>query len=644
MMRRSLLAATLAAGLTSPTWAYYYYVHLTNSSAPFNPIVERFDLAALPNNTVSFFISTQGPSALAPGDSYQAIISEVRAAAEVWNEVPTSNLRLQYGGVFDPSSTDRGATPGIDVEFSDDVPPGLLALGGPTTASTIDSTATFVPITRSTLLLWRDMSSMQSWEELFFTTLVHELGHTMGLQHTTTSSIMSTAITTGMSRAHPLAADDMAGISLLYPTSGFAGATGSISGTVTFNDGTPVNLAAVVVISRTGEPVSAFTLPDGTYRIDGIPPGFYLVYAQPLPPPYNGESTNLNIRYPVDPSGASIPPNGFFTTQFYPGAPAWPSAAYMEVRAGQLNQAINFNVQRRANMPVNSIRTYGFVPTGDPNVNAIAVPSPPAMYGTATQTLVLSGPGLLDGNNAIENGISVGTLGTSVDFVTGSLRSYLSSNSVYYAAMDYNVAASATPGWKHLTISSSDDVYVLPEAMHVVMSPPPSIASVTVRQDGTMSIVGQNLTEDTRVFFDGIEARYHNFTSDNRIIVLPPVADPGYAARVILLDPDYGQSSLFLPTLTTYSYPGGGGASLSISPQSLTAGGETQVDVVGTNTSFSNGATSVGFGRADVVVNNVTVLSPTHLTATVTAPDNTNIPTSIITVTTDLSVLSPSLQ
>src|SRR5581483_11609335 len=157
MMRRSLLAATLAAGLTSPTWAYYYYVHLTNSSAPFNAIVERFDLAALPNNTVSFFISTQGPSALAPGDSYQAIISEVRAAAEVWNEVPTSNLRLQYGGVFDPSSTDRGATPGIDVEFSDDVPPGLLALGGPTIASTVDSTATFVPITRSTLLLWRDM-------------------------------------------------------------------------------------------------------------------------------------------------------------------------------------------------------------------------------------------------------------------------------------------------------------------------------------------------------------------------------------------------------------------------------------------------------------------------------------------------------
>jgi len=295
-------------------------------------------------------------------------------------------------------------------------------------------------------------------------------------------------------------------------------------------------------------------------------------------------------------------------------------------------------------MAVHSVRTYGFVPTGDPTVNAIAVPAPPAMFGTSLQTVELSGPGLLDSNNNIENGIQIQALGTSIDFVTGSLRPYQSTNSFYYAAVDYNVASNATLGWKHLVINSANDVYVLPEAMHVVSSPPPSITSTTVRADGTMSIVGTNLTEDTRIFFDGIEARYHNFTTDGRIIVYPPVADPGYLSRVIALNPDDGQSSLFLPTLTSYTYPAAGKATLSVSPQTLTAGTPTQVDVVGTNTNFSSGATSVGFGRGDVVISNITVLSPTHLTVTATAPADTSLPTSLITVTTDLSVVSPSLQ
>jgi len=644
MRRRSLLLPFLAAALSSPCWAYYYYVQLTSATAPYNAIVAKFDLTALTNNTVSFFVAQQPPSALAPGDSYQAIVSEIRDAASVWSQVNTSSLRLQFGGVFDSTQTDRGATPGIDVEFSDDIPPGLLALTAPTTGTPTTGANSFVPITRSVILLKDDLSTEPgpSWSELFFTTLVHELGHALGLQHTTTSSVMATAVTSAATRAHPLAADDIAAVSLLYPTAGFAVTTGSISGTVTFSDGTPVNLAAVVAISRSGEPVSAMTLPDGTYEIDGIPPGYYIVYTQSLPPPYNGEARNLNIVYPLDVNGNPVAPNGFFQTNFYPGTWNWTQSSNVTVRPGEIDSGIDFTVSSRPTMSVSSVRTYGFVPTGNSKVASIAVPSPPFQLDGGTQSLVLAGVGLLDASNNLEPGVLLQTLGTSLNFVSGTLQSYQASNDIYYVADSFNINPTASTGLKHLVIDSSDNIYVLPSAFNLVETAPPSISSVTQRQDGSIAIAGSNLTESTQIFFDGVPAPFDTFLGNGTVVVFPPQANQGYTATVIALNPD-GQSSLFLPGLETYSYAGSGAPSLSVSPGTLTAGSSALVDVVGTNTNFIAGDTTLGFGRADVQVSDITVLSPTHLTATVTAPASTSVSTSAITVTTDLSTLSPAL-
>ena len=113
----------------------------------------------------------------------------------------------------------------------------------------------------------------------------------MGLQHTLASSVMSTLNTSASSKANPLGADDIAGISLLYPAGKYLSTVGSISGTVNMN-GVGLNLASVVAISPSNPAIATLTNPDGTYQMNGIPPGEYYIYVHPLPPPLEGESTS----------------------------------------------------------------------------------------------------------------------------------------------------------------------------------------------------------------------------------------------------------------------------------------------------------------------------------------------------------------
>ena len=91
----------------------------------------KFDLNALPDgHTVSYFISDQGPGPVMAGDSYQAIVSQIRLAAAAWNGVASSDLRLAFGGIA--STATQQLSPGIDVVFDDNMPPGLLAQSLPT--------------------------------------------------------------------------------------------------------------------------------------------------------------------------------------------------------------------------------------------------------------------------------------------------------------------------------------------------------------------------------------------------------------------------------------------------------------------------------------------------------------------------------
>ena len=86
------LAAFILLALIGPSLsglrAYYHFVHHPSDNAT-TRIVEKLDLTDLTDQSVYFFVSRTAPRTAA-NDSYEALISQIRQALNVWDAVPTS--------------------------------------------------------------------------------------------------------------------------------------------------------------------------------------------------------------------------------------------------------------------------------------------------------------------------------------------------------------------------------------------------------------------------------------------------------------------------------------------------------------------------------------------------------------------------
>ena len=128
----------------------------------------------------------------------------------------------------------------------------------------------------------------------------HEIGHLLGLDHTSiTSSVMFPTVTTGSSYARTLSVDEIAGVSTIYPSAAFAG-RGSLSGTVRTTANATVYGAIVTAVNANGQPVaSAITNPQGQYTIQGLEAGTYTIYAEPMDQPLQiGNLPTLTTIFP----------------------------------------------------------------------------------------------------------------------------------------------------------------------------------------------------------------------------------------------------------------------------------------------------------------------------------------------------------
>ena len=651
-MRRALTILAALIGLSSVSSAYYHWTFFTQRVGPFQEIRLRFDAAALPESTVSFFIAKQGPAKMVDGDNFPALVSQIRRAAEVWN-VPTSTLKLKFGGLQEKSYTDviaEQVAPGIDVVFNDDLPPGVLAYSEPQTSKDLGylgaaNSPGFAPIQRSRLQLASDLTSrgQASYSDAFFLTIVHEFGHTIGLQHSMTGGAMATSITRGNSRALPLSADDIAGVSALYPTPQFKAAKGSITGRVSVARN-PVNLASVVALSMDGSAIGAMTLPDGSYHIDGLAPGDYIVYTHPLPPAQVGEASPAGIVPPLDLAGVSFPAAAEFQTRFYPTTKDWKEAARFHVNAGKASALADFELQPIVGAGIYNLRMFGFF-GADRNIAVHAPPLPPG-FG---DYLAFSATGTMNpGTKAPVAGLQLSAVGDSSLIVQSTLRDY-SDQFLLIAAVAGGVNR-VTP--VAVTVTAGDNLYVLPNAYSVVPSKHPSISAVaSARNDQgawVANIAGANLNASTRVSFDGADALSVTANGDGSLTAIaPPAAGPQQAA-VEVYSPD-GQTSWQLQGTSPaklFQYDAPADPAVSVAPGSVIAGTNVMLQIDGAFTNFLQGKTAVGFGTSDISVRQMWVLAPDRLLVNISVSPSAKLGTFPVTVSTGIQLvtLGTSLQ
>jgi uncharacterized protein (TIGR03437 family) len=615
-----LLLGFLAAAAT-PSAAYYHYVHYLNSSSGYTVAFERFDLTALPDKTVTFFVSDSGPTSYAANDSFPSVLGQIRNATQVWNSVASSDLRVAFGGLQVAGT--RQSVPSGEVVF-EELPPGLLAFAGPESTGGVTATsdgAQFVPITLSLIHLNINMTQQPgpeyidsytgpSYSESFFMTLVHEIGHAIGLQHTFTSATMSTAVSRATNRARPLDADDIAGISLLYPAGGFPAGYGSIGGHVTMG-GLGVHLASVVAILPNGSAVGNLTNPDGSYQIDGLPPGNYWVYVHPLPP-------TAYIIPPLDPNNNPVSPSGPFVSTFYPGARNPNQFQSIPIAPGASAGGIDFAVQARPAVEVYDVTSYWW--NGSSYLQPAFVNANSAI--SAVPQVVAQGNGVTSGSNStnVQSVLAIGAPG-------GWLQAYgtqpYQDVDTTLLEMFFEYPSPPTAGPEHLLFTLPDDIFMLPWGFQIVQNPPPAVTAVTPNPDGSVTVAGTGFTSGSRIFFDSLPVNCPSpdASCSSPLTIVPPPGANGQTATITVYNPD-GQNSTFQQSPSqnplTYSYPQTNAPAAAISVSQLPQGMSSMVTVNTSNMQLVDGMTTLGFGSGDVAVRGLWVLSPTRAIANVT--------------------------
>ncbi len=243
---------------------------------------------------IRYFVTDSG----VPGVSAAQFQTAVGNAFNTWSAVPTASVSYQFGGFTRnlPGEDDGRNTLGFLNE------PELDRVLASTSYLVDDRTGELVEadIFFNAAFSWSVASAGERNRWDLESIALHEIGHLNGLGHSaigetellsgggrrvlSTGSVMfPIALGTGDISGRRLTADDIAGVSDLYPDNGFNDTTGSVSGRIT-KSGVGVNGAHIVAFDpRSGEMVGNFSLDaTGQFSIAGLKPGPHVLRVEPL--------------------------------------------------------------------------------------------------------------------------------------------------------------------------------------------------------------------------------------------------------------------------------------------------------------------------------------------------------------------------
>jgi hypothetical protein len=267
----------------------------------------------------------------------------------------------------------------------------------------------------------------------------------------------------GFTRGRTLHSDDQIPASILYPANNFLAQTGTLRGRVRDASGGAIFAANVVVTDANGKVIATMlTQRDGSYRLQGLPPGAHTVFVGPIDPPGG------LFFGPDDLNGYDGAQTNFLTSN---------------------DQAVTINAGGETVLDVTVTRVapafraqlvYQPASGGFTNLGALVQPGQSITIGVAGPGLPTSGSPL----SVSGTGITL----QRIRFVT------LNSGGGNGIVADAVVSANAVPGARNLIVTGNNQRSILVGALEIIgTNPPPQTLSIVSAANFSARVAAESI-------------------------------------------------------------------------------------------------------------------------------------------------------